>query len=190
MKKITLFAIALVASAFSTFSYAQSEAEMKAWMEFMTPGDAHKLMASWDGTWSGEITMWMAPGAPPDKSTGTAVNKMILGGRYQQATHTGNFGGMPFEGISTLAYDNGKKKFISTWVDNMGTGVMILEGKWDAGSKSMTLVGNQTDPMTGKDMKVREVFKQIDDKTQKMEMYMTGADGKENKTMEIVYTRK
>lgn len=27
---------------------------------------------------------------------------------------------MPFEGISTLGYDNAKKTFFSTWIDNMG----------------------------------------------------------------------
>ena len=190
MKKITLFAIALITSAFSTFTYAQTEAEMKAWMDFMTPGDVHKMMASWDGEWNEEMTIWMAPGAPPTKSILTCTNKMLMGGRYQVSSHSGSFSGMPFEGMSTLAYDNGKKIFIATWIDNMGTGIGILEGKWDAATKTMNLSGKQTDPMTGKDMKVREVFKVVDDKNQKMEMYMTGADGKEYKSMEIVFTRK
>jgi hypothetical protein len=35
---------------------------------------------------------------------------------------------MPFEGISTLGYDNAKKTFFSTWIDNMGTGMMVMEG--------------------------------------------------------------
>ena len=171
-------------------SYGQTEAEMKAWMEYMTPGEIHKEMAKWDGEWNEEMTMWMAPGAPAQKSTATCVNKMILGGRYQSSMHTGSFNGMPFEGMSTVAYDNVKKTFVTTWIDNMGTGMMVMEGKWDEKTKTLNTKGKQTDPMTGKDMDVRETFQIIDDNTQKMEMFMTPAGGKEYKSMEVVFTRK
>lgn len=190
MKRLILMlAAVMIAASFSAVS-AQTEAEMKAWMDYMTPGDFHKEMAKWDGEWKEDITMWMAPGAPPQKSTGACVNKMILGGRYQSATHTGNFGGMPFEGISTTGYDNARKIFITTWVDNMGTGVMILEGTWDESSKSLNLKGKQIDPGTGKEMAVREKFTVIDDNTQKMEMFVTPEGMQEYKNMEIVFTRK
>lgn len=169
---------------------AQSEAEMKAWMEYMTPGDIHKMLAKSDGEWNEEISMWMAPGAPLQKSTSTCVNKMILDGRYQSSTHTGSFNGMPFEGISTVAYDNAKKKFITTWIDNMGTGITVMEGTWDDKTKTLHTKGKQTDPMSGKDWDVRETFQIIDDNTQKMEMFMTVPGAKEYKSMEILFTRK
>ena len=63
---------------------------MKNWQDYMTPGDVHKMMAKWDGTWNGDVSMWMVPGAPEQKSTSTAVNKMIFNGLYQQSTHTGD----------------------------------------------------------------------------------------------------
>ena len=44
--------------------------------------------------------------------------------------------GMPFQGMSTMAYDNGKKTFMSTWIDNMGTGILETEGTYDAGTKT------------------------------------------------------
>ena len=163
---------------------------MKNWQDYMTPGEAHKMMQSWNGTWNGEVTMWMSPDAPPVKSTCVAVNKTILGGRYQQSNVKGNFNGMPFEGISTVAFDNHKKLYISTWIDNMGTGLMVAQGPWDAATKSITSSGRSVDPATGKEMDFREVFKPIDNNYQVMEMYTTGPDGKEFKTMEIKYTRK
>ena len=55
---------------------------MKNWMAYSTPGDMHKMIAGWNGTWNGEVTMWHAPGAPPETSKSTAVNKTVLGGRY------------------------------------------------------------------------------------------------------------
>lgn len=190
MKRLILMLAAVLTTAAYAGLNAQTEAEMKAWMEYMTPGDFHKEMAKWDGEWNEEITMWMAPGAPPQKNTASCVNKMILGGRYQLSTHTGSFNGMPFEGISTTAYDNAKKAVVSTWIDNMGTGIMTLEGKWDAGSKVLELKGKQLDPSSGKEMTVRETFTIVDDNTQKMEMFMTPAGGQEYKNMEIVFTRK
>lgn len=49
--------------------------------------------------------------------------------------------GMPFEGHGTLAYDNHRKMFVSTWIDNMGSGIMVLEGTYDDASKTLTLMG-------------------------------------------------
>lgn len=184
-----------VASANTTDSTAtppmpDSATMMKNWQAYMTPGQPHQMIASWNGTWNGDVSMWMAPGAPPSKSTSTTINKMALGGRYQISEHKGSFDGKPFEGMSTLAYDNAKKMFISTWIDNMGTGIMVVQGPWNEATKSMDLKGKMTDPNTGNDIDVRETFKVVDDNTQVMEMYCSGADGKEFKTMEIKYTRK
>jgi len=191
MKKrlIIVSALFLSAACCQLNAQADQQAMMKAWQDYMTPGEIHKMLGKADGEWTYEATVWMTPGAPPDKSTGTAVNKMILGGRYQQSTHSGNIMGMPFEGQSVLGYDNARKVFQSTWIDNMGTGIMQMEGPLDHATRSINLTGKMTDPMTGKDVKVREKFTWVDDNTQKMEMYDT-KDGKETKTMEITFKRK
>lgn len=164
----------------------------KAWMDYATPGEMQKMMAKSDGTWSGENTMWMENDGKPMMSKSEATNKMIFDGRYQVSEHKGDFMGMPFEGMSIVGYDNSKKKFVSTWIDNMGTGIMHGEGDWNPSTKSIEFKGKMTDPSRpGKDCNFREVFTFIDDNTQKMEMY--GPDsktGKEYKTMEIVYKRK
>ena len=189
MKKIFTVASLAVLVLFAQKAKAQSEDEMKKWTDYMTPGKMHKLMNGWDGSWTGSITMWMAPGAPPSQSKGTLLNKTIMDGRYQMGTHTGDFNGMPFEGISILAYDNAKKIFESTRIDNMGTGIMHLKGDWNDKKQVLTLSGTMTDPMTGQDTKVKETFTILDDNTHTMEMFMVGPDGKEFRTMEIVYKR-
>lgn len=188
MKKLTFILAALLMLA-AGGARAQDDAMMKAWMAYMTPGDVHKMMAKDNGTWNAEITMWMAPDAPPTKSTGTTENKMIMGGRYQQSTHKATMMGMPFEGMGIMGYDNAKKIFVSSWIDNFGTGIMNMEGTWDNATKSITLTGKGVDPTTGKDINFREVMKFIDDKNQLFEMYCDNS-GKEMKTMEIKYTRK
>ena len=171
-------------------SMPDSATMMKNWQTFMTPGDVHKMMASWNGAWKTDISMWEQPGKEPTKSTGTTVNKMIMGGRYQESVNTGNMMGMPFEGHGTLAYNNAKKVFESSWIDNMGTGIMLMSGPWDAATKTITLTGKGTDPSTLTEKDYKETFKVIDDNTQMMEMFGTWYDGKEFKMMEIKFTRK
>jgi hypothetical protein len=168
--------------------YGQSPEDMQKWMDYMTPGDMQKMLAEQDGQWKEEVTMWMAPGRDPMKSDAMVVNSMILGGRYQQTISTGSFGGMPFEGRSTIGYDKVKKLFVSSWIDNMGTGLIYMEGPYDAATKTITLTGMETDPMSGKQIKARQTMKYIDDKTQLIEMYSTQG-AKEFKSMEIKLTR-
>ena len=71
----------------------------------------------------------------------------------------------------------------------MGTGIMNMEGKCDDRTRGVVFKGTMVDPMTGKDVMVREVFRPIDDKNQQLEMYHTKM-GKEFKVMEIKFTRK
>ena len=159
MKRITTLAIVALLFATPTIAQMDSAAMMKNWIDYMTPGKAHKWLADANGTWTGEVNMWMSPDAPPTKSTTTSTNKMIMGGRYQQSSHQGNMMGQPFEGQSTVGYDNIKKVFVSTWIDNAGTGIMVLSGPWDAATKSMTLTGKMVNPSAGdgREQNIREV---------------------------------
>jgi hypothetical protein len=188
MKRLLLLCFTIL---FTAPIFAQDQAAApKAWMDYMTPGKIHQMLAHSNGTWTYETTFWMAPGAPPSKSTGVTENKMILGGRYQESVHKGNMEGMEFEGHGLLAYDNGKKIFQNAWVDNMGTGIMMLEGTWDDATHSLTLTGKSYDPMAGKDIQMKEIITIQDDDHHMMEMYYTDKDGKEIKSMEIHLTRK
>ncbi len=168
-----------------------SVAMMKAWEAYATPGELHKMLAMDNGTWDCESTMYMSENDPnPMKTKLTGVSKMILGGRYQESKYAGNMMGQPFEGISTTGYNNASKQIESTWVDNMGTGVMHLKGNYDSTSKMMELKGEVVDPLTGKTKPVRETFAMVDENTRKMEMFDVDAAGKEYKSMQIVMTRK
>lgn len=174
----------------AAFVPVDSATAMKNWQAYMTPGDMHKMMASWNGTWNTDISSWMDEKTPPMKSTGKSINTMVLNGLYQQSTHTSIMMGMPFEGHGTLGYDNAKKLFVSSWVDNLGSGIIKLEGPWDAASKTITLKGTCIDPSSGKECEMKEVFKVIDDNTQQMEMYgPSSKDGKEMKMMEMKFVR-
>jgi hypothetical protein len=113
-ERVTLILCTLITLACTV--HAQTEAEMKNWTEYMTPGDVHKMIASWNGTWHGEVTTWMTPGGAPVTNTATTTNTMVMGGRYQSSTYSGSFSGMSFEGMSLLGYDNARKLFELAWM--------------------------------------------------------------------------
>lgn len=169
-----------------------SATQMQKWMEYATPGDNHKMLASWAGNWDADMTTWDYEGATPRQTKGSAVYQMILGGRYLSGVHTANMMGMEFEGHDLMGYDNATKTFTSTWVDNMGTGIMKSSGTYDAGSKTLTITGKCPDVCRpGKECEMKEVITVVDDNHHKMEMYCPDPKtGKMFKMMEINSTRK
>lgn len=190
MKRTFLIILAVFASISLQNLYAQNADPMKAWQEFMTPGAMHKWMATHVGTWEAEVSQWMDPSAPPTKSKATDVVKMSMNGLYQIGEFSTTMMGMPMMGQSTLAYDNAKKKFVMTWIDNLGSGIVFMTGNYDEATKTLELKGKQTDPMTGTDSDMRQVNKYIDADSYTMALYGAGMDGKEVKFMEGTFKRK
>ena len=181
----------------ATTSAMPSADEMKMMMELAKLNENHKLLADSAGTWSYVVKMWMDPKGQPTESKGTAVRKSVMDGRYVTGDYSGSFKmpgpdgkmkDMNFKGMSMDAYDNVKKKFVSGWVDNMGTGIMITEGTYDASTKSITYTG-EFEMAPGMKSKVREVVKFTDKTHMSMEYYEDRGQG-EAKSMEITYTKK
>jgi hypothetical protein len=175
-----------------------SESEMMAMMtEMAKPGQNHKMLETSVGSWSYTVKWWMSPDAPPMESTGTSVGRSVMGGRYVVTDHTGKMQmpgadgkmmDMEFKGMAIEGYDNTKKKFVSSRIDNMGTGIMNMEGTYDASAKTLTYAG-EYEPMPGMKTKMREAIK-ITDKNHRTFEFYEDRGGKEVKTMEMTYTRK
>jgi hypothetical protein len=169
---------------------AEEKAMMEAWQKFATPGDAHKKMESMVGTWDAEVTSWMSPNQPPTKSRGTAEHRLVLGGRFVEQRFKGDMMGQPFEGLGYMGYDNFKKKYVNTWMDNMSTAVMVSEGTFDDSGKVMTSTATMDDFMTGKKADIRMVSTTVSPDEELFEMFGPDPSGKEVKQMEIRYRRR
>ena len=170
---------------------------MQMMMENGKVNENHKLLAELVGDWNYTVKMWMAPDQPPSESKGTAKRTAEMGGRYFIAHASGKFQ-MPgpdgkmqdvdFKGMGVDGYDNAKKKFVSSWIDSMGTGIMMAEGTYDAATKTFTYQADyQMAP--GMTSPVRETIK-VTDKDHHVMEWFEQRGGKEVKTMEISYTRK
>ena len=168
-----------------------SQADMDAMMKAMTPGEHHKPLGRYVGDWTVNTQMWMDPSQPAMTSAGSMHADWILGGRYVQSNFKGDFMGMPFEGRSTDGYDNVGKQYVSSWVDNMGTGIMNGAGTCTDDAKVCTMISDMMDPVSGKPIKVRQVTTWNDADHFKMEMFGPNpASGQEMKMMEINAARK
>ena len=159
-----------------------------AYMAAAAPGPQHAAMAAIAGSYRAEVKTWMDPAADPIVSEGKTEFKMVLGGRYLIQHYTGSMMGQEFEGMGITAYDNLAKQYVSTWVDNMGTGIMVTKGNYDASGKVLTAMGDVLDPATGAPLTVKSVSTTVSEDEHLFEMYMV-VGGQEMKTLEITYTR-
>jgi len=171
---------------------------MKQMIEMSKLNENHKLLTDSLGTWSYTVKMWMNgdSSSKPDISKGTATRKAMMDGRYVVMDVTGKMDmpgpdgktkSMTFKGHGIEGYDNVKKKFVGTWMDNMGTGIMMSEGDYDPATKTFTY-NSEMEPMPGMKTAVREVLKMTDKDHMTFEWY-ENRGGQETKTMEIDYTR-
>jgi hypothetical protein len=167
---------------------AEEKAAMEAMMKAGTPGPEHKKMAEMAGTFDAVVKMWGAPGMEPSTSKGVSKNTTVLGGRYLREDFTGEFMGMPFNGLGYSGYDNVTKKYFGTWIDSFSTGLMTSTG--DCSGDTCTYTSTMSDPASGKQIQgTTKLHFESKDK-HVMEMWGAAPDGTNFKMMEITYTRK
>jgi hypothetical protein len=165
---------------------------MKKWMEVATPGEAHKHLGQFVGKWDTVVRMWWeGPGKPPVESKGASEIKWIMDGRFLLEESSGQMMGMPYRGMGITGYDNFKKKYVVSYIDNMGTAMVTGEGKFDMANKVLTSFGKMDEPMTGEhDKTVKYVLRLLGKDKYVFEIFDEVGGPSEFKVVEITYTRK
>ncbi|HVP37624.1 MAG TPA: DUF1579 domain-containing protein [Candidatus Saccharimonadales bacterium] len=158
-------------------------------MAFPKPGPEHALLAADVGTWDATLEMTMAPGAPPETTTGVRTVNMICGGLWMQEDIQSTMMGMPFQGRGLTGWDPAKGKYVGVWVDAMSTYVMSSEGTCDKATGTFTMWQESPGP-DGKPMKWRTETKSPDPDTRVWIAYMPTPDGKEYVGMKATYKRR
>jgi len=168
---------------------AQSEAEMMAqWQAASTPALGHARLMSMVGTWRAKTTFTMAPGAPESVSAGTSVHRLVLGGRYLEQTYKGTSMGMPFEGIGFTGYDNVQQKYVGTWMDTFGTGMMTSIGTGRPTDQRIDFVCEAIEP-SGQKKIFDAIIRIRDHEHHSYEMWTMGPGGKSYRVMLVEYER-
>ncbi|MBK7092868.1 MAG: DUF1579 domain-containing protein [bacterium] len=138
---------------------------MATYMELAQPGPEHQLLNDMAGKWNMELTMWPQPGAEPMKSNLTGEFNLILGGRFLQSTSKGKIFGMDSETMQILGFDRRSKKYTLVAFDTQGTYSVSASGTMDPKTSTMTLYGEDVDPLMNMVQKYDFVIKVIDKDT-------------------------
>ena len=168
------------------------EEAMKKWMEAIAPGEAHKMLTRFVGSWETATSIWMQGlSAPPTITKGTAEIKWALGGRYIQQETKGEMMGRPMSGIGFTGYDNINKKFVSFWIDDMSTSMYNSEGGFDQAGEVLTTYGKMDEPMTGEhDKNVKYVSRLVNPDKFIFEVHDLAIGEPNTRVVEVTYTRK
>lgn len=169
---------------------AQDRQMMEMMEKYATPGKDHELLKKYVGEWNVEIKSWMEPEGAPFTSQGTMKSKLIFDGRYVSCHFEGLMMGRKYMGLEIIGFDNFQKKYVTIWIDNMGTGFFMTSGMLDASGMVLTETGTMPDMISGGMQKVRDVTTFMPDGSYKFEMFMFMPDGKEFRSMELVAKKK
>jgi hypothetical protein len=151
--------------------------------ELPKPGPEHEKLKQLEGDWKAVMEM------AGQKSEGKVTYKSICGGMWVSSDFQGDIAGMKFQGHGLDGYDTNKKKFVSVWVDSMGTAPLLMEGDVDPTSKLLVLTGEGPGP-DGKPQKVKSTVTTGDKDHFTFKMYLVQPDGSDQQMMTIDYTRQ
>lgn len=170
----------------NTMAHAQNS---DPWVEYTTPSSLHALFAQYEGSFQMEINMSMGAGNEPTVIEVESEHQMILGGRFLEMNQHGTMMGMDYQSIMTFGYNNTDKTMALTTITNMGTGTLYLFGDWDERTKSATLFGKLTNPVSKNTITVKQVVTFVDENTILIESYDKEGDQPEKKTVQYKLIR-
>lgn len=149
-------------------------------------GDAHRRLAELTGLWRVKQSLWLAPGQPPQIDSGTALFTMVLGGRHlQQDLRIDS--STPFQGLGYTGYDNNSGRYYTSWIDINFTGVLLLRGDYDPGTRTYRFDGSMSGE-NGEVIPTREELHLMDRNRWVARFYETRA-GKEALVVQLEYSR-
>jgi hypothetical protein len=115
----------------------------------LQPGPQHELLKALAGQFDGDYEVFTAPEAAAQRSKGRITNELVYGGRFLRGRFDGVMLGKPFTGENLIGYDNFKKHYVGTWVNDGGTSIVFAEGDADAAGKVITMEYEQQDGPAG-----------------------------------------
>jgi hypothetical protein len=146
-------AVCLASAAIAAQQSTPSPEQTQAILEKGRPGPEHAKLAALAGRWRREVTMTMG-GGQTMKATGTAVNRMLLGGRFLQSDHVttvaagGQMPAMTIEAVTIYGFDRRVSEFTVLELDSMGTYWVTASGG-RGGTPAIVMAGETLDDHGG-----------------------------------------
>lgn len=143
-----------------------------------------EVLAADAGRWVAAVEVRPERGAPAQTSEGTLVCRMC--GPWLVSDFKNETSG--FEGHGISGWDSVHGRYVGTWVDPLRRGLVVMQGRWDVATRTMTFVGEMTRP-DGSRMRWREVTERPEDDVRWFRSFVPSPDGGEFEVMTVRYKR-
>jgi len=154
------------------------------------PVKEHEWLQQFVGDWRIESEMWMGPGQPTARISGTETVKSV-GGLWAFGERQGAMpDGKPMSTYWTLGYDVSFKEYRGCWFASMSSHLWKQTGTLSADGKTMTLdsVGPNM-VVDGETANYRDVIEIIDDNRRTLTSYGPGETGEWEQYMKSTFSR-
>lgn len=159
-------------------------------LEAAQPGPEHARLASLAGEWDLRFSYWTSPTGDPIVGTGTAMNRVILGGRFLHSESVTQLGDRRSEGLTILGFDRRANRYTTLGLDTWGTYYVEAEGPWDDGSRAMVMYGEETDPISNRTERYTMITRITGPDEYVQEIVFRLPNGESFKAVEIRHTRR
>ena len=175
----TKFAFALIAVMFLSPVLLRSQEDvdtteqedmMAEYMKLAQPSEEHKLLESMVGKWEQTGKYWEKPGAEPTVATGKSVNKIVLGGRFLMSEWEEGEGEMRGKGLNMIGFDRRFNRYTLVGFDTWGTYYVTAAGTRDETTNTISMSGEEHDPLGKFTQKYDFIFRFVDDDTYIIEL--------------------
>jgi len=161
-------------------------------LDFSRPGSNHELLSNLSGTWSfQDVKRSFVKGTLTRKPiyNGRFYTVEITGGKLQVPVADGKMKEENYQGRQTEGYDNGRKQFFTTSINNhIGSAIEIQVGSYDATTKSFTYEWT-SEFIPGMKKQNQRVLR-IRDNQHYSEEYYEEYQGTKVKVRELNYTKR
>lgn len=198
-KAIGLLLLVLIAK-HSLLAQAKKDSSM---LDYSRPGKYHQLLADLTGEWTFKGRHFSGHPNPDSNKVvmefgGRLVRKPIMNDRFFLAELTGGKSQIPVQDgkmiedtvrdMMTEGYDNVKRKFVQTFINNhIGSCIIYYEGNYDPATKTI-FYESEVEGLPGKKRKRYQHFIFHDNNHYTVEYYWE-RDGKKIKSNESILTR-
>jgi len=157
---------------------------------YYMPGEHHKLLDVFVGTWDASVAMVMPGMDEPMTMAGTMEARLVMDGRFLEQRFSADMAGMPFQGLSLMGYNGYEKVFESVWIDNSTTDIVTSTGFAAPDGVNFTMLAEMVDTETMQRREVEERIRIASRDQIVYEQWVPGGDGGQVKTLTVTYSRK
>jgi hypothetical protein len=156
--------------------------------KYTAPGEHHKLLERFLGTWDSEARFAMSPpNAKPDK--GTMTYSWLMEGRWLKGESNGTLMGLPVRTFTVMGYDNFKMSYVTSWVNSFDT-ADHRRGATGSGRKTLISYGTLDEYLTGEnDKMVKYVWRFVSDDEIHLEVHDLPIGENNAKVLDFTFKR-